>query len=111
MIDDEGEFRARFEELREEESRFAPRFCVARPRRRLAPRRLAAVAAALILLVLVVVISVRSRRTTFSASDRAAVRSIAAWHPPTEFLLRTPGSEILLTTPVIPDVHSMKGGL
>jgi hypothetical protein len=111
MIDDEGDFRARFEELREEELRFAPRFRVAR-RRRLAPRRLiAAAAAALILLVLVVAIGVRSRRTTFSASDRAAVRSIAAWHPPTEFLLRTPGSEILLTTPVIPDFHSMKGGL
>ncbi|HEX9460790.1 MAG TPA: hypothetical protein VGA84_16695 [Thermoanaerobaculia bacterium] len=110
MIDDDGDFRARFEELRAEERRFAPRFRVARPRR-LAPRRLVAAAAALILLVLVVAISVRSRRTTFSASDRAAVRSIAAWHPPTEFLLRTPGSEILLTTPVIPDVHSMKGGL
>lgn len=110
MIDDEGDFRARFEELREEELRFAPRFHVARPRR-LASRRLIAAAAALILLVLVVAISVRSRRTAFSASDRAAVRSIAAWHPPTEFLLRTPGSEILLTTPVIPDVHSMKGGL
>jgi hypothetical protein len=110
MIDDEGDFRARFEELRKEELRFAPRFRMARSRR-LAPRRLIAAAAALILLVLVVAISVRSRRTTFSASDRAAVRSIAAWHPPTEFLLRTPGSEILLTTPVIPDVHSMKGGL
>ena len=49
MIDDEGDFRARFQELREEERRFVPRFHVARPLR-LAPRRLAAVAAALILL-------------------------------------------------------------
>ncbi len=111
MIDDEGDLRPRFQELRDEERRFAPRFRVAPPLRRLAPRRLITAAAALILLVLVVTISVRSRKTTFSASDRAAVRSIAAWHPPTDFLLRTPGSEILLTTPVIPDVRPMKGGL
>jgi hypothetical protein len=32
---------------------------------------------------------------SFSASDRAAVRSVAAWHPPTDILLHTPGSELL----------------
>ena len=108
MIDED--LRARFQELRDEERRFAPRFGVPQ-RLRFGLRRLLATAAAMILLALLVVISMRSRRTTFSASDRAAVQTIAAWHPPTEFLLRTPGSEILLTTPVIPDVHSMKGGL
>jgi hypothetical protein len=110
VIDEEHDLRARFEELRDVERRFVPRFGVPR-RRRLVPRRLLATAAAMILLAIVAVISIRSRRTTFSASDRAAVQTIAAWHPPTDFLLQTPGSEILVSTPVIPDVRSMKGGL
>jgi hypothetical protein len=108
VIDEE--LRARFQELRDEERRLVPRFGVPH-RRRFVPRRLLATAAALVLLAIVVVISVRSRKTTFSASDRAAVQTIAAWHPPTDFLLQTPGSEILMKTPMIPDVRSMKGGL
>jgi len=110
VIDDERDLRERFQELREAERRFAPRFGVPR-RRRLVPRRLLATAAAVILLAVVVLISIRSRRTTFSASDRAAVQTIAAWHSPTDFLLQTPGSEILVSTPAIPDIRSMKGGL
>jgi hypothetical protein len=109
-MDDERDLQARFHELRNEELRLAPRFRLQRGRR-VAPRRLVATAAALILLVLVAVITVRSRRTTFSDSDHAAVRKLAAWHPPTDFLLQTPGSEILVRTPVIPDVSSTKGGL
>lgn len=108
MIDED--IRARFQDLQDEERRFVPRFGVTPPRR-FAPRRLLASAVALILLAIVVVISIRSRRTTFSASDRVAVQTIAAWHPPTDFLLQTPGSAILVSTPVIPDVSSMKGGL
>jgi hypothetical protein len=110
VIDEERDLRERFQELREAERRLAPRFGLPRPRR-LIPRRRFATAAALILLAIVVLFSLRSRRTTFSASDRAAVHTIAAWHPPTDFLLQTPGSEILVSTPAIPDVRSMKGGL
>ena len=110
MIDEDRDFRERFQELREAELRLAPRFGLPR-RRRLVPRRLLATASALILLAVVVLISIRSRRTTFSASDRAAVHTIAVWHSPTDFLLQTPGSEILVSTPAIPDVRSMKGGL
>ena len=107
-MDEERDLRARFQELRDEELRFAPPFRTP-GRQRLAPRRLLAAAAAFVLLAFVVAISVRSGRTTFSDSDRAAVKTVAAWHPPTEFLLHTPGSEILVTTPVIPDVPPMKG--
>lgn len=110
MIDEERDLRERFQELREAERRLAPRFGVPR-RRRLVPRRLLATASALIFLAIVVLIGVRSRRTTFSASDRAAVQTIAAWHSPTDFLLQTPGNEILVSTPAIPDIRSMKGGL
>lgn len=108
MIDEE--LRARFQDLRDQERSFVPRFGVP-GRRRLVPRRLLATASALFLLAIVVLFSIRSRPTTFSASDRVAVQTIAAWHSPTDFLLQTPGSEILVSTPAIPDVRSMKGGL
>jgi hypothetical protein len=108
-MDEESELRARFEELRAEDQRWMPRYRPGPSRRLFAPRRLLAVAAVSFLLVvaLATLVTIRSRRTTFSDSDRVAVRSIAAWRPPTEFLLRTPGSEILTTTPAIPDVAAL----
>jgi hypothetical protein len=109
MTDDPMDLRRRFEELRSEESRRIPAFnpTPRRPTRFPARARFAAAAALLLLFaVLAAVIAVRPDRTRFSESDRAFARSIAEWRPPTAFLLRTPGSEILATTPVIldPDV-------
>jgi len=49
----------------------------------------------------------RRGATTFSDSDRAAARSIAAWHAPTDVLLRAPGRQLLTTTPRIPDLKGI----
>ena len=115
MTDNRNDLSKRFEELRAEESRWVPAFnpTPRRPTRFPARARLAAAAALLVLFAaLAAVIAVRPERTSFSESDRAIARSMAAWRPPTAFLLRTPGSEILATTPVIldPDVLSLVKG-
>jgi hypothetical protein len=107
VIDEEPELRERFAQLRAEERRGIPPFNLqARGRlQRLAWRPLAA--AVVFLLVVIAAVILRPRPTTFSASDRAAVRSVAAWHPPTDFLMQTPGSEMLTTTPRIPDLKGI----
>jgi len=104
---DDSDLEKRFDELRSEEARWAPRFDPsARRGARFVPRRLAMAAAALLVLSLGVVVGVRdrSRSVAFDNSDRLAVRSVDAWRAPTEFLLKTPGSELLTTTPTIPDL-------
>jgi ABC-type cobalt transport system substrate-binding protein len=94
-----------FRELRSEEERGVPQFGRQPVRRAPAFRALPAVAAVVLLfLVVLVAVRVRVRHTTFSGSDRAVARAVAEWQPPTEFLLRTPGGEILTTTPAIPEV-------
>lgn len=108
MIDDESDLRERFAQLRAEERPAVPRFGVeSRGRTRPVIWRAIAATAAL-LLIAIITITLRSRPTKFSATDRAAVRSVAAWHPPTDFLLRTPGSEMLTTTPRIPDLKGIQ---
>ncbi|MEA2336892.1 MAG: hypothetical protein QOE82_899 [Thermoanaerobaculia bacterium] len=103
MNDDD--LRQRFAQLRAEELGSVPRFQVKSRARHVAWRLIAATAA--LLLVAIITITIRSRPTKFSDTDRAAVRSVAAWHPPTDFLLRTPGSEMLTTTPRIPDLKGI----
>ena len=93
-----NDLHARFEELREEERASAPRFSV-HPPRRISRRPLLALA---VLLLIVVAVFYPRRPQPFTASDRAAARAIADWHAPTDFLLRTPGSELLDSTPSIP---------
>ena len=107
MIDEESDLRERFARLRAEERSGVPRFVWESPGRkhRLAWRLIAATAA--LLLAVIMTITIRSRPTRFSDSDRAVVRSVAEWHPPTDFLLRTPGSEMLTTTPRIPDLKGI----
>jgi len=83
--------RARFAELREEESRAVPRFKVAPESRRPAWRRPAALAFVLLIAVL---LSTRPRRISFTAEDRAAARAVATWHAPTDFLLRMPSTGV-----------------
>lgn len=110
MIDEDSDLRERFAQLRAEERRGIPRFdSEPRGRKRHVAWRLIAATVALLLVVIMTVttISIRSHPTTFSDSDRAVVRSVADWHPPTDFLLRTPGSEMLTTTPRIPDLKGI----
>ena len=90
--------KARFEELREEERALVPRF--AAPQRRRPNRRPLLALAALVLIAIVLLFPRHSAQ--FTAADRAAARSIAEWHAPTDFLLRTPGRELLTSVPSIP---------
>jgi hypothetical protein len=107
MTDEESDLRGRFAQLRAEERFGVPRFAwEPRTPRRHVPWRAIAATAALLVIVMITGI-IRWRSTRFSDSDRAAVRSVAAWHPPTDFLLRTPGNEILATTPRIPDLKGI----
>ena len=103
----EDDLRKRFQELRGFDAQAAPRFRVPRARLAPRPRLLAATAMILILSAAGLTIGVHDRSTTFSESDRAIVQSVAAWQPPTRFLLRTPGDEILTTTPPIPDTNNL----
>lgn len=102
MIDESG-LRERFAQLRDEERAGVPRFALKPRKRRVAWRLVAATAT----LALIVMLAVPSRTTQFSDSDRAVVRSAAAWNPPTDFLLHTPGNEMLTTTPRIPDLKGI----
>lgn len=107
MIDPESDLRERFAQLRAEERLGIPRFdSQPRGRKRHVAWRVIAATAAL-LLVVIMIITIPSHPTRFSDSDRAVVRSVAEWHPPTDFLLRTPGSEMLTTTPHIPDLKGI----
>ena len=90
MTDD---LRARFAELRDEESRTIPPFPVVAPASRRPAWRRPAAALAFVLIVIVVV-SLRTHRPSFTANDRAAARAIATWHPPTDFLLRMPSTGV-----------------
>ena len=97
----------RFAELRAEELRVVPRFeAMPRERRRRVAWRMIA-ATATLLLIIGISITIRQHPTKFSDSDRAAARSVAEWHPPTDFLLRTPGSDMLTSTPRIPDLKGI----
>lgn len=91
----DGLLRERFNELRNEERSGVPRY------RRPAPRRthIAWRVAAVMLIIVVIAVVLWPRPVRFTASDRMAARSIAQWQAPTDFLLRTPGSEILKGIP------------
>lgn len=106
---DEDNLRERFAQLRAEERSAAPvwrRALGPAIATRHAPWRMLAAAAALLLIV-IITMTLHSRATKFTNSERAVVRSVAAWHSPTDFLLRTPGSEMLTTTPRIPDLKGI----
>lgn len=104
MIDEESDLRRRFDELRSEEARLAPPFAL---RQRRAPRsmlRLAAVTLVLLIGIGGAALLVHSRRTSFSPDDHAAIRLLETWRAPTDSLLRPTGSEILTSSPKIPDL-------
>jgi hypothetical protein len=107
VIDEEAELRERFAQLRADERRGIPPFNLQARVRTHRPAWRPIAAAAVLLLVVIAAVTLRPRPTEFSASDRAAVRSVAAWHPPTDFLMQTPGSEMLTTTPRIPDLKGI----
>jgi hypothetical protein len=111
----------RFAALRRQEEEAAPGFGTLldrvarhrlerrRPASRLRPLAAATVAAAIALLALVVTTlpSVRTRMLPPRPRLSRPVPSIAAWRAPTDFLLHTPGEEILSTAPVFGRIPSL----
>ncbi len=96
---DERELRSAFQRLREEELAKIPPFRSAAAEPPLSKRRWRAALrnAALVTAVLIIaIVSLHHRPTT-------TTDSILTWKPQTDFLLRTPGSELLSTVPQIPE--------
>ena len=107
-MSDDLDLRQRFQDLRDEERRAIPAFARSAPRPHTLARRWAtlAAAAALLMIVSTAVLTLRPRSVSFTADDRVAATAIAQWHPQTDVLLRTPGSDLLTSTPSIPDDSS-----
>jgi hypothetical protein len=101
MIDEDRDLRGRFAALRAEEAVQAPECAVFRhpiTARRTAKPSIGLIAASALLAAIVaaIVASHPPRRTP----DRP-VASIAEWKSPTDFLLDTPGRDLLQTVPTI----------
>jgi hypothetical protein len=117
----ERELRYRFAALRRQEAEAAPglgtlldraaadRLGTRRPGSRLRQPAVAAVAAAIALLALVVMTlpSVRTRMVSPRPRWVRPVPSITAWRAPTDFLLHTPGEEILGAAPAFGRIPSL----
>jgi hypothetical protein len=102
----DDELRARFAELRRLEAETAPAFGALWRRAASAPRRLlpapvAAVLTVLALAALAVIVRPwdRMRGAAPAARETRTAPLITAWRSPTDFLLHTPGEEVLTTTP------------
>lgn len=99
--EDDPDLREAFAALRREEQTRAPDFrrLVAEARSRGSRARTAAVALAMALAVLLVLVFLPPR----VPRRPAAVPSITEWESPTDFLLATPGREVLTTLPRLGD--------
>ncbi len=88
--------RQAFEALRTSEAAQTPRFAKLWQARAVTPRRRSwAVAFATMLLIVVITATVRHRPRQ---TARPTV-TISTWRAPTDFLLKTPGQELLRSTP------------
>ena len=104
MTDDDRDLRARFAALRQEDEARRPDFSVfwgpaGRPRPRWGGR-LAAVAVVLVTMM-TAILFLRSPRREPAPHVPKPVTSIIEWKAPTDFLLETPGRELLETVPQI----------
>ena len=94
----DSDLRSLFHQLRDEETRFPPS---PRTRGEGAPKgRMRGWALAIVAILIVIVFALRRRPEP--------TESILTWKPPTDVLLRTPGSELLTTVPRIPDLPERK---
>jgi hypothetical protein len=100
----DDDLREAFARLRDADAQDTPRFampCV-QPRKRM--RMLPAIATVLLLVAIVVVYVARP------TSDRRAEVRIETWRAPTDFLLKTPGSDLTSSVPQLqPHVPIIKG--
>ena len=100
MNDDDRELRAMFARLRRQDHAHVPPFRIpaAHPVSLWAPPVKMAAAAAVVLVVVVLAVPDSGQR---GPPDQLVDPSDAAWHSPTDFLLLTPGRELLRTMPPI----------
>lgn len=102
--DSDDTLRRHFAVLRREEEQHAPEFATFWKARAEAPRRqarwFAATACALIALLALLWIRSAQRRP-----EEKTAASITEWKAPTDFLLETPGRELLTTVPEIGQWH------
>jgi hypothetical protein len=103
-VRDEEAFRRAFNSLRTEDARRAPSFdAIVHHRlhraRSLRSLRLGLTVSALTLVLLIVALGVAHRRTTSTHPGGSAF--ILAWRAPTDFLLDTPGSQLMRDIPEI----------
>lgn len=104
MAHDDQDLRERFAVLRREDADLAPDFAMLQKRRLPAPRpwRLrAAVAAALVVMVAVMALKFYQRPAPPPGP------SITQWKSPTDFLLQTPGRELLESAPAFTSSEGM----
>jgi hypothetical protein len=99
--EDDGDLREAFAVLRREDAKATPAFEAVRARLRAGPRRLALGGLLAAASVAAVVLGVVVRR----ADPPPPTVSLGQWVAPTDFLLDTPGREILQTVPRIGGVH------
>ena len=100
MNDDDRDLRARFEQLREEDRTRVPAFRAPQPGK--APQRWSVrpVAAAAAVILIALVLAWPTRRPP-AVGRQGVDLSVVAWQSPTDFLLITPGSELLRTVPAV----------
>lgn len=98
-MNDDRDLRDAFARLRESDLRHTPRFRMpcARPRPR--TRMIPAIAVTLLLVALTLAYLIR--RPERPDHSIAVQTPISAWRAPTDFLLRTPGSELTSSVPTI----------
>ena len=105
MNDEDRDLRERFARLKREDRTHVPPFRA--PRAREAPRwgRLGQFAAAAAV-VLIALVLARPDRTPPAITGRGSIDlSTVAWKSPTDFLLLTPGSELMRTVPAVGSPH------
>jgi hypothetical protein len=116
-MSDDRDLRDAFARLRDAERRGIPPFRIpAQSQPVLRARgalRLAAAAALLLLVISLGYLSRQADRGVHQPATPRSATSISEWRAPTDFLLRTPGSELIVSTPRIrphlPQVNTIKG--
>lgn len=116
MNDDDRELRELFARLRQEDRARTPSFRAmdARmtPRRMWSPQRVVVAAA----IILIAILLAPPDRTPGNLSRQVVDLGAATWRSPTDFLLTTPGSELLRTVPAVGSPNDwtpidLRGGL
>lgn len=112
-LHDEGlrddDLRERFVALRREDEALAPEFAGAWAGRNRGRRRSAGKLVAIAVCVVTIAAGVWLRIGASKPEPKRDVASISEWKAPTDFLLNTPGQELLRTVPTLGTGHDYAG--